>query len=50
MKVLYTPAALSELDGILDAIATDAPRAAAKVQVRLKAMIGLLRHIRTSAK
>ncbi len=42
MKVLYTPAALSELGGILDAIATDAPRAAAKVQARLKAMIDLL--------
>jgi plasmid stabilization system protein ParE len=42
VKVLYTTAALRELDGILETIAADAPRAAAKVQARLRTMIDLL--------
>ena len=42
MKLRYTPAALAELDAVLDHIAEHSPRGAKRVQTRLHATITLL--------
>ena len=42
MKIRYTLPALADLDSILDYIAANSPRAAARVQARIQAVVDLL--------